>query len=453
MRKLFCLALAIFITVQVVPACSETIVTYGGTLEYEVGYGDFLKDHPDMKTDWPSQVYYSTSAFVTALMTKEYYCDMFTWGTDAVDWHALMEKGYCFDLSGSKALMEMVSQMHPSIAAQAFRDGHLYALPTSVGFSFLQISEDVWAKAGFTLEDVPQSFPELLDFLESWCDRIEAEPEAEIRVMGGWDSGNYTKSAYISKLAHMLLDVAMMQMEYVGEELRFDDPELLTLLKRCFTVGKRLYRLEPRRDTYALFEESARDVWPISSDRVVYLRLNNAQPKLMEAKAYMWAIYPATDKVELCVELLERVAEDRWQDMTDRCEDLLLYHDAQARLNPNYESEHAQYTALLEDVSKQLETEDLSADERSALEDEQVSYQSILKNVEENKWIMTTEQLSDYQAAANRLFFRMPSVFDDSDTGYETLNSLCERFGNEVITAEQLLAELNRIAQMLLLEQ
>lgn len=455
MKKLLCLLLSICLTVFIVAsaACAETIIFYGGTLEYEVGYEVFLEDYPNTKIDWPSQVYYSTSAFATALLTKDYYCDMFTWGTDAVNWPALIEKGYCLDLSGSKILMDMVGQMHPQIAEQAMKDGHLYAMPTSVGFSFLQISEDVWVRAGFTLEDVPQSFPEFLDFLEKWCDRIEKEPEANIRVMGGWDSSNYTKSAYISKLSHMLVDEAMMQMQYAGEELHFDDPELLILLERCFTVGKRLYQLEPRNDTYALFEESAREIWPVSSDRVVYLRLNGTQPKLIEAKAYMWAIYPATDKAELCIELLEQVTSDRWLDKTGNCADLLLYRDSQAQLNPSYESEFAKYTARLDDVNKRLEAENLSADERTALEDEQLGYQSILKNVEENKWIMTAEQLADYQASADRLFFRTPGIFDNSSTGYETLNSLCDRFANEVITAEQLLSELNRVTQMLILEQ
>lgn len=455
MKKLIHFLLTLCLTVSLVAsvACAENIVTYGGTLAYEVGYEEFLKDYPNTTIDWPDQVYPSTSAFTTALLTREFDCDLFTWPTNAVDWPTLIDKGYCLDLSGSHTLMEMVGQMHPRIAEQAMKNGRLYALPTNITFRFYQINEDIWTRAGFTLADVPQSFPELLDFLERWCDRIEEEPKANIRVIGGWDSSSYTKSSYISLLSHMLIEESMMQMQYAGEQLYFDDPVLLTLLERCFSIGERLYRLEPHSDTYALLEESARDVWPASSDLVVYRRLNDAQPKLMEASVSMWAVYPSTDKADLCIALLEQVAADRWLDKTGRCADLLLYRDPPLLLHPNYEFDYQQYAEQADSICQQLVAENLNADERAALEDELALLQHTLQTIEDNKWIMTTDQLADYQSATNGLFFPAPTVFHQSSTGYETLNSLCDRFANKIVSAQQLLTELNRVVQMLLLEQ
>lgn len=430
-------------------ATAETITTYGGKLVYDLGYQDFQAEHPDVSCVQAEYVYSTPSQLTSALLTREFDCDMYLWSTASADWPSLMEKGFCADLSDSKVLMEQISRMHPQIVKQAMHDGRLYAWPKRIGFIYLQIAEDVWTKAGFTLADVPQSFPEFLDFLERWCDRIEEEPEANIRVLTGWDASSYTAAVYPAWLARLLLDQAIMQQQYAEESLHFDTPELLALLERCDAVGRRLYQLETRKETYALFEHSLQSAWPEQPGTMLSLRLNDAQPKLIESYLNMWAIYPGSERMALCTELLEKVAAapcDRVQPSY-----LYLYQDSQPLYIDTYEADLAEYTGRLSDVQAKLAQEDLSADARAELEDKEAQYLERLDFIEEHKWLVKPEQLADYQASADGLFFPGPNVLTHGK-GAGTLENLCDQFGSHVISAQKLLQELDRLTQMLMLE-
>ncbi len=431
------------------PAWGDTIVTYGGTFAAEdEGYQAFLDEHPGVSLSWPEEVYFSTAAFTTALLTRDYSCDMFLWGTSQIDWSSLMDKGYCLDLSGSQVLTDAVGRMHPNIAKLAMRDGRLYAVPNFASFVFLQIEKDTWFEAGLTLGDVPGTFPEFLDFLERWCDRIEDDPEPTIRVLGGWEA-SYTESSYVDWLTRLLIEEAIMQMQYAGEELHFEGPELLALLERCDAVGRRIYSLESPSGYRSLFDMAARGIWPENYAHVVFLRQNGEQPKLIRSFVMMWAICSYTQQPELCLELLESVVSGPGDPYFSS--DMFLYRDAQARIHPEYESELARWTGEAAAVAERLKEPKLDEEERTELEEALARYQRAVETTEQGKWLMLPEQLADYQAAADRLYFPLPDLFAETNSDGE-IAALYARFANRLLTAEQFMKELNRIAQMMRLE-
>ena len=373
---------------------------------------------------------------------------MFTWGTSQIDWPLLMDKGYCFDLSASKALKDTIGRMHPKIAELAIRNGNLYAIPSDVNFIYLQIEEDNWFEAGLSLDDVPKSFPDLLDFLDHWCDRMEDEFEPVFRIIGERDS-YYTEYSYVTWLTRLLVDEAIMQMQYAGEALHFDSPELLVLLERCDTVGRRLYQLESSSGNLCLFDQAARGVWPTKSANIVYLPLNNIQPKLIKTLVMMWAIGSYTDKPDLCMELLEYVSSGVGNPYFPS--DMFLFRDTQARVNPDYETELAYWTGEVNTVAEQLQEPNLNEDERTVLEETLIRYKGAVDNTEQNKWLMNPAQLMDYQASIDTLFFPVPNIFDESNSQGE-IENLYNRFASRILTTEQFIRELNRIAQMIRLE-
>lgn len=448
--KSLCMLIILIMLVSTA-ACAETIVSYGGTLMYETGYENFLTNHPGVNYVWSSQVFSSMPKFTNALLTNSYTCDMFTWGTDQVDWSVIMKKGYCYDLSQSQVLLDAVQRMHPRIAEQAIRDGKLYAIPTSLSFEFLRIVENVWKEAGYTMADVPKSFPAFLDFLDIWCDRLEADAVAGICVFGGWDASSYSNATYIEWLTNLLVNEWIMQTQHAGKQLDFNDTYLLSLLQRCCEVGHRLFELEPKGEAHALFELSARNVWPVSSDHVVFLRADETQPKLIKASLSMWAIYTDASNPSLCIDLLEEVVTD--VDVSDQADELLLYIDALPKVNPEYESNVNLWQRKIDDIELQLQNEEISAQKRLELSDLRSTYISILEKQEGIKWIMSADQLADYKKYAEGLFFPAPSVFTESSIGYDLLENLCRQFATGTISEDHFLDELNRIALMLSYEQ
>ncbi len=452
MKKIYRLFIVLFMAACMYTAASaETLVTYGGTFsEQNVGFLTFLSEHPDISVTWPDAVYSSSSAFMNALLTQEFHCDIFTWPTSSIHWPILMDKGYCLDLSGSKVLTDAVSRMHPYIAEQSMRDGRLYAIPWRLNFIFLQIEEDTWFKAGLTFDDVPRSFPEFLDFMERWCDRIQEEPESEIRIRSGWEEGPYTKASYVAWLTKLLVEEAVMQMQYAGDELHFDSQELLTLLGRCNTVGMRIYQLESRSGKLPLFDESSRGIWPTNCAKVVFLRPSSTQPKLIKSTMSMWGIYASANNPEACIELLEKVVLG--PEPSAASDEQFLYREARPRYRPEYESDLARWMGELYGVIAQLQNPELDGDAKSNLEETRIRYESAVKSVEENKWVMTPEQLADYQAAADRLYFPPPGFFDNPNSGRE-LERLIDLYSNQQLTARKFLEELDRIARMIRLEE
>lgn len=452
MKKLIGCILALLFLSAYTGALGETIVTYGGAFpDTNTGYQNFLADHPDITVTWSDTVYPSASAFLSAMLTREFACDLFVQGTNEANWSDMMQKGYCLDLSGSDVLQAAVKRMHPYIAAQARYEGRLYAIPMRINFMYYQINQETWSDAGLTVDDVPQSFPEFLDFLSQWCEHMEDGTEADIGVLGGWDYETYSASSYTAWLSNLLIDEVMMQEQYAGETLSFNSPELIDLLERCASVGKRIYALEPRNCTSCLFEQTSYGVWPESGSNIVFLRLNQTQPRLMKATTYLWAVNASTLNPEKCIDLLEKVVIGT--DSSDACDDLFLYQDAQPRVSPTYEADLAKWTAKKEETAKRLQDQTIDVDLKTTLQDDLKRYEAAVSNTEEHKWLVTPEQLLDYQSAADRLYFPAPNILEKTTDGLDTLQSLYQQFGNQELTATQMVQKLNRIAEMMQREE
>lgn len=189
--------------------------------------------------------------FHGALVTGAFISDAFTLGSHQHDCRQIFAKGYCLSLDDSEALQNAVGRMHPSIRAQVTYDGRLYALPASLIFSFYSIDRDGWTEAGLTDADIPQSFPQLLDFLERWCDRQVSGDSLGIRVKGSWEAELYKPSSYTAWLTGLLIHNHMIQAEHAGEPLRFHTPEILALLERIVEIGPRIYQSEPSMSEFA----------------------------------------------------------------------------------------------------------------------------------------------------------------------------------------------------------
>ena len=147
---------------------------------------------------------------------------------------------------------------------------HFIALYIFYIFRYYYVNEETWLNMGYTMEEVPQSFSEFIDFLTLWCERIEEEPEANTVAMGGWDSESYSAGAYIARLAEILVNEVIMQQQYAEQELSFNTSEIVELLEKCIDVGTRLYKLESKNYSATLFEQIAGGIWPSKYSTIVF---------------------------------------------------------------------------------------------------------------------------------------------------------------------------------------
>ena len=218
------------------------------------------------------------------------------------DLAAMVDAGLLADLSGSDIIREWTARLRPDIRDYVTDEsGHIYALPDSGHLSPVYWRKDAWDAAGYAESEVPQSYVELLDFVDGWLERIAKQPSQTVCfTQTKFGDTGVAKCNYMYWLLDVLVSSWEMQAYDAGEKLNFDTPEFIALLERTRDVGLRLYKTEPhykkRQKMLPLFENGVNGVgyfsagrdWGLS--RAVPFRITADQPKLMRANVCMSVI-------------------------------------------------------------------------------------------------------------------------------------------------------------------
>ena len=457
MRKRAFLLMLTLCLVCAAPARAVTIQSTT-TLTYPEGHNTlrYLAEHPDVSIEKTSWDYDTTLDLASRMTTRTFDTDIYFLDYGSINRETMMSKGFCLDMSGSEILMGMVSRMYPPIAEQIMFDGCLYAWPTDMTFTYMRIDPAAWEAAGLAQADIPDTFPAFLDFVECWCDRLEDDPEQDIHIMGGMDGydemfAERREALYVDWLLELLIRQVVTQQQYAGEALRFDDVDVQNLIRRCDAVGRRIYRAEWANDMGNKGFFIAQDLWrwPDTTDGMVYLRLNEEQPKLIEAKLSTYAINPATAYPELCIELMEAYA---LSPAGEEPYDLYFFADGEPSLHSWYEADRAEYQAQAESLRLKLEDAALSGDDRMALEDELAFWEDALARIEDRKWVLKPAALADYRAHVDQLYFPQPSVLTELDAGGQIFK-LRGQVSSGAISVDQFIQRLCEITSMIQQEQ
>ena len=446
MRKMFLKCLCLLLALMYLSPVSAEELRISGISDAHDAYQLFTGDHPDMTVIAELSRYRSDTQLVNAFLSREFVYDVFSMNTASFHVEQLFAKGYCADLSSSDVIRQAVFEMHPSIQKLVMFDDAIYGLPYSAYISFLCYDKDIWDYAGLSEEDVPDSFPALLDFLENWLNRVEDDPDNDIGVYGLFDESMYSEASYTNLLTTWLVNEHIMQCSFANEPLRFDTPDFLLLLSRCKGIGRRLYDADPTFSCeYALFTTSS---FMTDIEQVVSLRLNEQQPELIRASLSLFLIYAGSEHKERALEFIE----DCLQVMEDHHR-AFLFSEATPVENEDYEGSVAFWQGKVDAAKMNLETVS-DADRRDA-EIELERLETILAAVShpENRYLILPEQLASYQAYGNALFFQPPSVFSAETEEGQNVRSLISQFSFGQLPADMLAKRMNELAIMLENEQ
>lgn len=211
------------------------------------------------------------------------------------DFAAIRDAGVLADLSQSEAIRDAVSRMRPDAQALVTtEDGRILGLPILQMVLPFYWYQDAWDEAGLTADDVPQSYVDLLDFLDAWAERVAEQPEKNVCVTRTflW-SGGKEEYHYSKWLISTLTIDWVMQKQYAGEAVCFHTPEFIALAERTRNIGQKLYAAEPsekkRQKMLQLFEndmeggEHANNGRDDGLSHTIPYRVTNDQPVLMKA--------------------------------------------------------------------------------------------------------------------------------------------------------------------------
>ncbi len=171
--------------------------------------------------------------------------------SNAIDLRAL--DGELADLSVSPALRSAVARMVPAARnAVTAADGQILALPVRFHLCPLYANSEAWAAAGLEEADLPRSYEELLDFLDTWAQN----PREGVCVsrLTRCSTGK-ERDDYAFWLMELLVNVWRLQRQYAGEPVRFQDEQFIALARRTRETALALYEAEPRKAKRKTFPE------------------------------------------------------------------------------------------------------------------------------------------------------------------------------------------------------
>lgn len=448
-------------------ARAETLTVYGfDTIAEEV----FTAEHPGVViARWDYRI--DNTEVTRYLMTGEMKADVMTLYPDYIDVANLADKGYLADLSASDYLMAQSARMYKPLQDVVMRDGKLYGIPSDNYVRSFVYNPAGWQAAGYAEEDLPGSFPELLDFLEAWCDRVEEEPNDDVSVFSYFDATLYSEISYTRWLTELLLDQHLLQTDYAGKPLRFDGA-FLELLRRIETLGPRLYRDEVPmvsdetgdtgmgRGAYQLFDGYVQFISQLPY--TVPLRLDQDDPILIRGQMVFKAIPAVSEARDLAIDYLEAYMRCVNGEVTlskpeygesHRHMSASLFRDAEPLESPSGQAGYEAYLKEIETMKEQLASGSLTGDERVETEDRLARYESSLSIAEKSSYIISPQEVALWQQYGDMIYYPGPSAFDLNSDGNQNVSQLLERFYYGHLTADQLCGELNRIAEMIELER
>lgn len=485
MKKLFAFILALLTLTST--ACGETLRLYDISLS-----DDFKAAHPDVEivTNYGGEesFWYSGMELNNALLSGGFQWDAFEVYTKYIDLPTLYEKGYLLDLSGSEIIRDAVSRLHPDIAAMCMYDGHIFGVPTYIGYEGeypKTVWPEKWEEAGYTQEDIPQTFGEYLDFIDAWLDRREDDPDQTLNVFAQFQPFTYDIHSYSGRLVDELLDSYIDQTLYAGKTLRFDDPDLIPLLEKAKTVGERIFIYEPTKtddnSNYGLFGGAIHELeYSQLAEWQADLRIHEDQPTILRFFLDIAGVYAGTKNPELAISAVENYVQETLNDEVyefRRAHVEMLFTDGQPVRNPHYErvqrlsqnyidmcerklsGDNTLYTEYIDmtDLDEYWGNISRFAAELKTMSEADIR-DEISRRQEDMAWYkqrheyaFSPENLAAWQEYAQHLYFPGPNVFT-TDEGYENFKSLKSQFVNGLIDARQLVSELDRIAWMMEME-
>jgi hypothetical protein len=448
-RRFACLMTILVLCCVQLGALGEKMMTQGVSLgDWNEAYQAFLKANPNVAFAADNEYYGTMEPFLHALDGNR--PDLFTMSTAFFDCQAIMEKSYCADLSQSEAVKEALSRMHAPIREQLMRDGKVYGIPTQLSFSAFSWCKDAWDAAGLSEAEVPATYSQLLDFLESWIIRIKAKPMEDISIENMFDETLYGKGTYVQYLLGTLMDCYILQCEYAGEAIRFDTPEFRELLMRTKTVGEALFEAEPRQKGKMRLFSNTLTGWSYQEiddglSHVIPMRITEDQPALIKAQVDMLCVGANGGQPELALNYLENAAQHM-----DEYAKTFAFTDSVPLERTGLESDIADQQARVAQTKRKLEDPQLDTTARARLERDLSRQTQVLQEIQTEEWryLVSLQWLEDYKAHAYLLYFPPPGIFGGDTQSGRDMRQLIAGFADGSVSADAFVQGMDQLAKV-----
>lgn len=405
---------------------------------------------PDIRIEAP-EGWLTATELAQAVVTGSFNYDVALLNGQSTQLSKLMDKGYLMDLSPYAETARVMKRLYPVFLTPVQKDGATYGLPSGVTMSSYGYQQHTLDAIGMKSEELPRDILSFIDFIASWRDRPDA------LTAGIAPSFDLTKRFLLESMAVLYVEQHQMR----NLPLSFDTPlfhqmmdkinnldegflrELSELSQsnlpmRSAVIGSNydLRMLTRKRPTYAEFFW---DFDPLS------IALEPGMDTLYPFSATYALMMQGAKNPEAAARVIAAISEADWAQENAP----ILFADYQPIVSnnalENLEAikQHARY------IEAQIKK--AKGAEKSNLEQQLKEQNQEIAKRESNMYVATMDEVEAYRREV--LPFLRPAkpslMYDWNNLEDLTFFKLFRQFVDGAITAEQFIAEADRVLQMM----
>ena len=189
----------------------------------------FCAEHSDVGVVL-SRDFNGADSLAESMMNRDDSVDIYTVATSSAAFDAVYKRGYMMELDGSALLADLAERMYPSLKECLSAYDHFVALPLETNCWGPGFNEKALAELGLTLEDVPDNWWDLLDFLPTLEGPLAEHENVRLTYEG------ITVSGMRSNLFFAIFNEYQSYVNAVEPNMGYDTPLLRGLLEKVENI-------------------------------------------------------------------------------------------------------------------------------------------------------------------------------------------------------------------------
>ena len=427
-------------------------------MAYSDSFGDTVFDFADARGDASVVLQRSgdPTSILQAMMNRDAQVDIYTLNYQSSEFEALKNRGFLADLGINDELKAEMNRMYPFLQKALVQDGKIIGVPAGMYGSALEYRTDIWEKLGKKAEDLPKTWDQFFDWLETLPELLEANDLALVETWTNRENFRYS-------LMQMILQQYQEYLAAEGMEYAFNTPILKKLMERLDAVNYDALGISDASydedggfymgdDEY---KEPLIDFWGTvtmpswnNNMKILPLSFEEGKDPILPVTMTVAFVNPYSEHAEAAAQFLALSLKNlplatRYSIYADLTEPL-RYPDFE-----EYKENMAKWAEEAKEMAEKAETEE----EKEAWEETAKNYAESLADLDNTYWMFSPSAIQEYQERAPWLCpisydFAMSMVSDGTDSYYDTLNA----YAAGQMSAEEFLSGIDKKVQMMRLE-
>ena len=329
------------------------------------------------------------SDLLKAMMTRDAYTDVYILSYDASDFRALRNRRYPADLGGNREIAEATGRLYPFVKDAVEQDGKIIAVPAGLTGDGISINLHAWKKLGRTEEELPGTWDQFLDWLETLPESLEGTDVTVAR-------STIDRLEVRAVLIGYLVEMYQIRMEKEGGDYSFNTPMLRGLLRRIADLDYEALCPETAGETAAADTESLLDfdgfrgIEGAGQKVPLALAFEDGEAPIVPVSLFAGFVNPYSEHQEEAKEFLALVLKK-----LNHTGQYSLFADRTEPVRSQIEVDPESTAELIGKIRTKLETAE--GEDKELLEEALLREQKTLEDTERSMWLISAEDIGQYR--------------------------------------------------------